>query len=125
MDVRTMANSGSNLVNPNITVTYARSTGYTIGAGARQIPSYAAPVNFFAQVQRLNQYDLKKFQHLTEQGVLHKIFARGEMAGIVRLTSDGGDLLTINGQTWAILAIVGQWSLWVEAIIVQLEASQS
>ena len=43
MDLRGIANGVTTAVNPNKTVTVLRSTGYTVGAGRKQVPSYAAP----------------------------------------------------------------------------------
>ena len=57
MDLRGIVNGVSSTVNPNKTVTVRRSTGYTIGAGRKQVPSYAAPVSGPGQVQALGLID--------------------------------------------------------------------
>ena len=38
MDLRGIANGVTATVNPNETVTVLRSTGFTVGAGAKQVP---------------------------------------------------------------------------------------
>lgn len=124
MDIRSIANNAANIVNPNIAVSFYRSIGFTVGAGRVQTPTYADPVALFAQMQRVNQFDQKKFEHLTTQGVLWKLSMRGQTAGVIRLTSQGGDKLVINGQTWYVLAIREQWQNWVSAIVVMQEGPQ-
>ena len=45
MDLRSIANSASSTINPNVAVVVRRSTGYTIGAGRKQVPTYAAALD--------------------------------------------------------------------------------
>ena len=60
MDLRGFANAVSDTVNPNVPVTVQASTGYTTGGtGMRQVPTYAAPVSGYAQVQALTSEDLR------------------------------------------------------------------
>jgi hypothetical protein len=117
MDLRSIANTVSDTVNPNIAVTVQASTGYNIGAGLKQVPSYATPVNGFAQVQALTAADLRHLDGLNIQGATQSIILRGALDAIVRVNSKGGDLVTINGQTWLTVAVLEQWPLWTRAAI--------
>jgi hypothetical protein len=117
MDLRGIANGVSNAVNPNIIVTVTRSTGYTIGAGLKQVPSYAPGVSGPAQVQALDNAELKQLDGLNMQGVLRAIYLRGALAGVIRADSAGGDLIAFNGQTWLVVKVLESWPQWTKAAI--------
>ena len=117
MDLRGISNTVSDTVNPNISVTVKASTGYTIGSGLKQVPSYAAPVTGFAQVQALTAADLRHLDGLNIQGATKSIILRGELNAIVRVNSQGGDIVIIGTQTWLTVAVLEQWPLWSRCAI--------
>ena len=117
MDLRGIANTVTDTVNPNISITVKASTGYTIGAGLKQVPSYAAPVTGFAQVQALTAADLRHLDGLNIQGATKSIILRGELNAIVRVNSQGGDIVIIGTQTWLTVAVLEQWPLWSRCAI--------
>ncbi len=120
MDLRGLANAVTSTVNPNETVTVLRSTGYTIGAGAKQVPSYAAPVDGPGQVQALDANDIKQLDGLNIQGTIRAIYLRGTLAGVIRPDGTGGDLVKRNGgaQTWLVVKVLESWPDWTKAAIV-------
>lgn len=118
MDLRGIANGVSSTVNPNKTVTVRRSTGYTIGAGRKQVPGYAAPVTGPAQVQALDNDDLKQLDGLNVQGTIRAIYLRGVLAGVVRPDGTGGDLVEVDGQNWLVVKVLEGWPTWTKAAIV-------
>lgn len=120
MDLRGIANGVTSAINPNETVTVLRSTGFTIGAGAKQIPSYAAPVTGPAQVQALDADDLKQLDGLNIQGTLRAIYLRGALAGVVRPNQTGGDIVKRNNdsETWLVVKVLESWPTWAKAAIV-------
>ena len=117
MDLRGIANAATDTVNPNISVTVQASAGYTIGAGLKQVPAYAAPVTGFAQVQALTAADLRHLDGLNIQGATRSIILRGELNAVVRTNSQGGDLVTIGSDTYLTVAVLEQWPLWTRAAI--------
>lgn len=118
MDLRSIANQTSDCVNPNVPVTIQASTGYTTGGtGMRQVPSYAAPVSGFAQIQALSSEDLRHLDGLNVQGATYSILLRGPLNTVLRPNSQGGDLVTVNGQTFLTVAVLEQWPLWTRAAI--------
>ena len=130
MDLRSIANTVTDTVNPNIAVTVLASTGYTIGAGLKQIPSYAAPVIGNAQVQALTFGDLRQLDGLNIQGTARAIYLRGELAGVIRPDSKGGDLVSIASPapaaligTWLVVKMLENWPIWSKACIVLQEAA--
>ena len=118
MDLRGIANGVSSTVNPNKTVTVRRSTGYTIGAGRKQVPGYADPVTGPAQIQALDANDIKQLDGLNIQGTVRAIYLRGVLAGVVRPDGTGGDLVEIGGETWLVVKVLEGWPTWTKAAIV-------
>lgn len=126
MDLRGIANSVSNAVNPNMIVSVTRSTGYTVGAGLKQVPTYAAPVTGPAQLQALDSSELRQLDGLNLQGVIRGIYLRGVLAGVIRPDSTGGDLVIIAAPapvqyigTWLVVKVLETWPLWTKAVIVR------
>ena len=118
MDLRGIANGVITTVNPNETVTVLRSTGYTIGAGAKQVPSYAAPVIGPGQVQALDADDIKQLDGLNIQGVIRAIYLRGTLAGVIRPDGTGGDIVKRGNETWLVVKVLESWPDWTKAAIV-------
>jgi len=118
MDLRGLANGVTSTVNPNKTVTVRRSTGYTIGAGRRQVPSYAAPVTGPGQIQALDANDIKQLDGLNVQGTIRAIYLRGNLAGVIRPDGTGGDIVQIAGQDWLVVKVLEGWPTWTKAAIV-------
>jgi hypothetical protein len=118
MDLRGIANSCASVVNPNVTASVRRSTGYAIGAGRKQVPTYAEPVVGPAQMQALDGNDLRQLDGLNIQGQIKAIFLRGVLAGVVRPDGTGGDLIDIDGRTWLVVKVLEGWPTWTKAAVV-------
>ena len=125
MDLRGISNSVSDTVNPNIPVTVQSSTGFTIGAGLRQVPTYSSTAGF-AQIQALDNSDLRQHDGLNIQGSIRAIYLRGALAGVVRANTQGGDLVVISAGpaippalvgTWLIVKVLESWPNWSKAAI--------
>lgn len=119
MDLRTLSNSVSSQVNANTLVTVLRSTGFTVGAGRKQIPTYAAPVTGPAQIQALDAKDLKQLDGLNIQGTIKAIYLRGILAGVIRPDGVGGDLIQFGGKTWLVVKVLEGWSQWTKVAAVE------
>lgn len=114
MDLRGIANSAASTVNANIPVTVLRSTGYTIGPGRKQVPSYAAPVAGFGQMQALDSKDLQQLDGLNIQGKIKAVYLYGELAGVIRPDGTGGDIVQIDGKDWLVVKVLEGWSTWTK-----------
>jgi hypothetical protein len=118
MDLRSIANAGASVVNANTIVTVLRSTGYTIGDGGLQVPTYALPVTGPANIQALSASDIKQMENLNIQGTIRAIYLRGVLAGVVRPDSTGGDLVQWAGNSWLVVRVLEAWNDWTKAAIV-------
>lgn len=120
-------------VNPDISMTYLRSTGNVVAAGGKQSPSYAAPVTITGQVQPLTTGDLKHFDFLNSQGIHRAVYLYGDVRAIVRSAKLGGDILKFpqfsgaSVETWFVVALDETWSPngdWCRVIVtLQLDPS--
>lgn len=119
MDLRGIANSVTSSVNPNEIVTLRKSTGFSVGSGAKQIPQYAAPVTGPAQVQALDSETLKQLDGLNIQGVLRVIYLRGLLKGVSRPEQTGGDLIRRGtpAEDWLVVKVLETWPTWTKAVI--------
>lgn len=118
MDLRTISNQVSSVINANIPVTIRKSTGYTIDTNSRkQIPAYAADVTGYGQLQALDGDDLKQLDGLNIQGTVKALYLRGVLAGVVRPDSKGGDIILIAGRTWLTVKVLEGWSDWTKIAI--------
>lgn len=126
MDLRGIVNQVSDTVNPNIPVTVQVSTGFTIGAGLKQIPTYNARSGP-AQIQALDNDDLRQLDGLNIQGAIRAIYLRGALAGVIRPNTQGGDLVVIASSpytpigligTWLVVKVLESWPNWTKAAIV-------
>lgn len=120
MDVRGLANAATEVINPNETVTVLLSDGYTLGAGARQVPAYKTPIVGPAQVQALDSDDLKQLVGLNIQGSIRAIYLRGKLAGVIRPEQVGGDIVKRfnETETWLVVKVLETWPTWTKAVIV-------
>lgn len=126
MDLRGICDGAIQAINPNITVSVQVSTGFTIGAGLRQVPSYAAAITGPAQLQAMTYSDLKKIDGLNIQGVTKAIYLYGSIAGVVRPNQEGGDLITLTQVggaaaqdvgTWLVVKVLENWPSWTKAAL--------
>lgn len=132
MDIRTIANQVSNTINPNIIVSVQTSNGFTIGAAGRQQPQYNPAVIGPAQIQALDNVDLKKIEGMNISGSVRALYMKGNLAGVIRADSKGGDLVIIApargvpalfvGQ-WLTSKVLESWPLWTKVVIVKQSPS--
>jgi len=119
------ARNGIQNINPDYVVSYLQSTGYTIGAGRVQTPTYADPVIFSAQMQRMTQKEIDKSGVETVSGEFWKLFIPlNTVSTVIRPTSKGGDIFIINGQNWYVYTILGKWYQYTVAMIALQDGEQ-
>lgn len=121
MNLRKIANSVTQKVNPNIDVVWRRSTGYTTDANYRRIPSYDEKT-VRGQVQALSSTDLKHVDALNITGIMRSVHLYGDVEAINRQNQQGGDLLyfpqTPGGVLceWLVSTVMETWPDWCRVI---------
>jgi hypothetical protein len=106
MNLRSIANAATQSINPNTPVTVKVSSGYTIDpATRRQVPAYATETGE-ANIQALDGKDLKQLDGLNIQGTIRAAYLYGNLAGVVRPDSKGGDLVEFNSQSWLVVKVL-------------------
>lgn len=113
MNLHALVAGAIGVVNPFQTVTVQQSTGATKNADYTLTPTYST-LSAQAQIQALSGKDLRQIDGLNLQGTLVAIYFYGEVAGIIRASQKGGDLITIASGiyagTWLATQVLEQWS---------------
>jgi hypothetical protein len=123
MNLRSIANSVTTAINPNITGTWQQSTGYTVGTDFKQVPAYDTYENLPIQVQELTQSDIRMMDGLNIQGVLKVVYINELPLGVVRTLGQGGDILQfpLAGETtvrnWLVVRVKEQYPDWASVIV--------
>jgi hypothetical protein len=114
-NLRQLANNQTTTINPNVAATLKVSTGFTVNASHRQVPSYDS-FAVVAQVQPLSTGDIRHNDALNVQGVMKAVYLNGVAEAINRIKTKGGDLLVFadgvlaEGNTWLITEVTEQWA---------------
>ena len=118
MNIFSIAHAAVSAVNSLVTVSIRASTGYTTNPDGKRVPAYADPVSVKARIEPMQYNDIVMADSLNIQGVRSKIYIFGEIDGVVRAKSKGGDLITLPDNTvWKIAVISEDWTQWTCAII--------
>lgn len=122
MDIRQIANSAIQITNPNISVTWLRSTGYTTGTDGTRTPTTTSST-VEAQVQGLSAQDLQHVDALNIEGVKRSVHMYGDVQGVVRADQKGGDILQfpeVPGgavRNWRVISVMETWPTWARVIV--------
>lgn len=114
MNLNAIANSATSAVNPNFGATLFISTGNTVGANFKQVPTFSK-TTISAQVQPLSSGDLRQLDALNIQGAEKAIYINGSALAISRIKKYGGDIIVFadgalpEGNVWLVKASLEQW----------------
>lgn len=112
MNLHNMAAGAVSIVNPFITASIQRSTGYTTSGSGKRIPTYATAVSVQVQMQALQYNDLVQLDGLNIQGERHAMYLNGNWGGVVRADGTGGDLITLpDGTIWLVVLVLENWAV--------------
>lgn len=119
MNLRGIANRATGAINPNVSATLRRSTGYSTATNGKQIPGYAADTPISVQMQALTKKEIDHLDGMNFSNVTTGIYADVQLTGTDRTTGSGGDLVTIGGDTWLVIAVLEGWTVagWCKAAI--------
>ncbi len=122
MNLRQIANGVTQTVNPNTSVTWMRSTGFSTSEDFQQVPEYES-TTVLANVQALSGSDLQHINGLNIQGTMRKVYLYGDVKAISRPDATGADLLVFpqdpasSPQTWLVSQVMETWPDWCCVIV--------
>ena len=122
MNLRQIANGVTQIVNPNTSVTWMRSTGFSTSDDFQQVPEYES-TTVLANVQALSGADLQHINGLNIQGTMRKVYMDGDVIAISRPDATGADLLVFSQdpssppQTWLGSQVMETWPDWCCVIV--------
>lgn len=117
MNLRGIANSAIQAVNPDQKIIWKKSTGYTVNQDYEQVPAYEEQ-EISANIQALSGADLRQVDALNLQGTMRKVYMFGDVRAISRPDAEGGDLLIFPQspgevpQTWLVSLVSETWPGW-------------
>ena len=117
MNLRSVANSATRNINPNITAIGRRYKGQTVGEGRKQLPSYYDDETVTIQLQPLSRGDIQHVDGLNIQGLIKSIHINGSYYSVNRTMQKGGDLFIIDGQTWLVVEPMELWPDWSRCLV--------
>jgi hypothetical protein len=121
MNLHSIVSGPISAVNPSMLVSVQVSTGSAKSSDGTRTPTYAPAVTVRAQVQPVTFRDIQQLEGLNLQGVRKAIYLNGEIDGLVRVTNQGGDLITFpDGSVWLVVMILEAFSQtagWTKAAI--------
>lgn len=126
MNLRALANSYTQKINPNVSIVWRKSTGFTTDQYYHRTPTFSN-VTIQAQIQALSGDDLKHIDGLNISGIYRKVYAYGDVESLVRSAQKGGDVLQfapVAGQTvvsWKIIQVTETWPDWCSVIVCMQE----
>lgn len=123
MNLRAIANSCIQAVNPNQTIIWRKCTGYTKDEFMRQVPEYT-DYEVQAQIQSAGNGDLQLTDGMNLTTVMRKVYLNGVINGVNRIEAVGGDLLIfpeVRGgidRTWLVTQVAETWDVWCSVTVV-------
>jgi hypothetical protein len=128
MNLEIIAGGAIAAVNPQRTILWMKSNGYTTDNTGHRTPSFAPAIQILAQIQPLPTHELEHMDSLNIQGTLRAIYLAAEAASGVRIGKEGGDLFQFSDPvlrncalaTWLAVGVEETWSTWSK-VIVQLQ----
>lgn len=122
IDVRKLANPVTQVANENQTITWRKSTGYTTDDAGKRVATFT-PQTIQAQIQGLSAKDLMHMDGLNIQGVFRSVHMFANVQGVVRIDTQGGDLLTFPeipggpNRDWLVINVMETWATWSRVIV--------
>jgi hypothetical protein len=102
-------------VNPNVPCSMQVSTGYTTEPDGSRTPKYDE-VTGTAQVQALTFKDLHQVDGINLNGAARGIYFYGDIQGVLRTRTKGGDIITLtdgpNVGDWLVVQVLETWPDW-------------
>lgn len=98
-------------VNPDIEGEIYISTGAATVRGVRT-PTFAQLQVGRVQLQEMNYKELAHLNALNVAGGMSKLYAYGQLSAVSRPSGQGGDLVRVRGEWWAVQHVLEWWGDW-------------
>jgi hypothetical protein len=122
MNLHQIVSGAIGSVNPFISATMLRSTGYTTAPDGTRTPTFTS-IPASIQVQALSTDELKQIEGLNLQGQKNGVYLNGQWNGTVRVGKQGGDMLKFGGQTWLVVTVLENWPDFTKLAVVLQDGS--
>jgi hypothetical protein len=118
MNLNAIVSGAVGAVNPRVPLSLQVSTGSTVGTDFKPVPSYAPAVTVMGQVQPMTWRDLQQTDALNLQGTRKAVYLDGNIEGLVRVNSQGGDLITApDGSIYLVALVLEAWPTWTKCAV--------
>lgn len=119
MNLQSIAVGPISVVNPQMPLSVQISTGNTINPDGTVTPTYLPAISGVSgQVQNLTYKDLQQLEGLNLQGLRRAIYINGLTQANVRVTQQGGDLVTTpDGNVWLVAQVLELWPDWCKVAV--------
>jgi hypothetical protein len=109
MNLHAIVRGAIGAINPPFVGSVKVSTGSTVAADGTRTPTYQTFTNVTMDVQALDAKEVQHLDSLNIQGVLRGVWLNGNIEGVNRVASKGGDLLVFGGRTWLVVHVFESW----------------
>ncbi|ENN86070.1 hypothetical protein RHSP_32027 [Rhizobium freirei PRF 81] len=114
MNLHGLVSGAIGTVNPFVDASMQNNTGYTTNDDGVQIPTYVTATGT-AQVQALTFKDLTQLDGINKNGAARGIYFYGDIQGVLRTKTKGGDIITLsNGASagnWLVVQVLETWDV--------------
>ena len=106
MNLRSIANASTSIINPNVPVTIKKYTGYTQDAGLNTTVTYSE-INTTAQVQPVSSEHLQHIDGYTSGTDFKAFYFNNDLHGVS--APNGNDFIVWAGNTYKVVELTEGW----------------
>lgn len=120
MNIRNIANRSTQRINPNLTATVTRGTGYTTSPSGHRTATTSAPIPVVIQFQALTKKEVDHIDALNVAGTEIAAYANMQLSSPDRTTGVGGDFISfgtdaaipenLRGTQWWVTIVLEGWA---------------
>ena len=122
MNLRSIANSVTTSINPNIDAILRVNEGHTVNDAGKQIPSFTE-TSITVQPQSLSTQDLEHLNLMSQQGQFIYAYANGRISALRRSLGKGAEqiVFTPYGEdepvAWRVKQVIESYPDWVKVLL--------
>ena len=129
INLRGIANSAIQNINPNSPMTVRISSGYSIDPlTLRQVPNYTE-YPAMGNIQALDGDDKAQINYLNIQGTVRAVYLYGSLSGVIRPDNVSASSLVFSSnesgvtksREWNVFQVLESWPGWCKVAVVYVE----